>query len=207
MTKKALTTYEGNLYPYVQLWQCANTMYEQAVKQEEGSFYFNMASLFFSYNTLEGYINSLGEEIMPDLWKDEKNISFTINDTKFGGINAKICKIFKELELSLPENNKEPFLSLQKLKTLRDFLAHSKTDRIPYNYTEIHSLSEDPPIYENFTLSQIITKEFSKHTLNTIEDFIIKLHDKASHLIEDEFFKSSCLNRMSIVIRSTTVNK
>jgi hypothetical protein len=88
----------------------------------------------------EGYLNYLGEEILPALWKDER-VSFST--PPYRGVNGKLRRIAEEVEWPLAPRSRKPFSGLVELQSLRDKMVHAKPKR--ENIRRVHKESDFGP--------------------------------------------------------------
>jgi hypothetical protein len=66
--------------------------------------------MVFAFHSIEGYLNFVGEKILPELWKDEKkNFSRT-------GIRGKLSKICECCGIALPDKGRRPYSTVSELK-------------------------------------------------------------------------------------------
>jgi hypothetical protein len=85
--KKAETTINGELYTHKLLWKCCIQQVEaadEALKNSDSSFYFELSAMLLAYLTFESYVNFLGDRLAPEIWKSEKDF---FNKPPYKGIN------------------------------------------------------------------------------------------------------------------------
>jgi hypothetical protein len=96
---------------------------KMAQSNHEHSFRFKVAEIVFAAFTLEGYINTVVQNIDEDIWSKER--SFFSKDP-YRGTLGKVCWIHEQLNLEKPDSSKGLFQRIKRLFRARDKLAHAK---------------------------------------------------------------------------------
>jgi hypothetical protein len=118
--------HENTTFSHEILWRAANTALNMTEVEDPRIRidHLPIHSVLTGFLAFEGFINFVGDEIAPEIWKTER---------KLGGIIGKIeylFTLFPNVELKKGE---EPYLTFRRVKQTRDDLAHSRV----LNYTDI----------------------------------------------------------------------
>jgi hypothetical protein len=92
---KVETTINGELYTHKLLWKCYFQQVEaanEAYKNSDSSYYFELSAMLLAYLTFESYINFLGDRLAPEIWKSEKDF---FNNSPYKGIDGKLRNYLK----------------------------------------------------------------------------------------------------------------
>lgn len=86
--------------------------------------------LFSGFLAFEGFVNLVGDEIAPDVWKNEREF---FGESPFRGIEGKVAYLFTRFAGAQLKKGEEPYQTFRKMKRVRDGLAHSRV----FRYEEI----------------------------------------------------------------------
>jgi len=86
----------------------------------------SVQSLLSGFLAFEGFINFVGEEIAPDIWKNER--AFFSGD-QYRGITGKVEYLFSLFSGVSLKKGTEPYQTFARIKRIRDGLAHNRVLR------------------------------------------------------------------------------
>jgi hypothetical protein len=150
MTKKQKLAEESDSEEYLHkaAWQVVLRQIEHAEANPTGSLYDDLVAMVFALHCIEGYLNFVGEKILPELWKDEKkNFSRT-------GIGGKLSKICECCGIAVPDKGRRPYSTVSELKKLRDKMAHPKTHRVRKKMEFVED--KPPPLFVRSYLASLV---------------------------------------------------
>lgn len=106
----------------------------------------------FAFDTIEAYVNFIGERIAPEIWKDERNY---FRKEPYRGWDGKLTKILELVGLSA-NCNAPPMSTLMDLRTIRDLIAHGKPESIIGEL--VHLPDVVPPVLPPSSLQQLLPR-------------------------------------------------
>jgi hypothetical protein len=129
--------YDNTTFSYEILWRAANSALNMTEVEDPRIRidHLSIHSVLTGFLAFEGFINFVGDEIAPEIWKTERNF---FSGPEFRGIVGKIeylFTLFPNVELKKGE---EPYQTFRRVKETRDNLAHNRV----LNYTEISPAEE-----------------------------------------------------------------
>jgi hypothetical protein len=137
MVRNATTSFEGEYFLHSFLWGATQHQLEQAATLAKGYQFDDLAAMVLAFNTLEAYLNFVGDRLAPEIWKDERRY---FRSDGFGG---KIRKVFELCHLSELNKEQRPYASVWQAKEIRDLIAHAKTERESGQVR--HAADDEPP--------------------------------------------------------------
>ncbi len=101
MKRKFVGTSEGEEYLHKETWRVVKRQFERPDNPNRGAMYDDLVAMVFAAYTLEGYLNFVGDRILPGVWQNERGIE--------GGLEgkltlARISHKAKVAEQRLPES-------------------------------------------------------------------------------------------------------
>ena len=172
------TTYAGKEFTHRELWKIVEEERQRANANERGWFAPSLVAMVFAFHTVEAYLNFIGEQLAPDVWKDERNF---FRREPYRGFDGKLRKV---LELvGLPnEATARPQKTIEELKTLRDLIAHGRSETLSGEIA--HGQSEDPPLPISTLRAHVIPHSRLALVVSDVEKFLNSIHEKAAPLHE-----------------------
>ena len=138
-----------------------------AEHEKRGSFYFCMAAAAFAAFTVEGYLNHVGA-LRISTWRvREKELS----------VRAKLTLLRETMNWSFDER-KKPFRSLRALLTVRNALAHGKTETIARDVVFNRHPNDDEG-YPEPDWKLLCGLEATKRLVEDAEAMIQNLHNQS----------------------------
>jgi hypothetical protein len=189
---------EGEIYIHRKLWAVVSRQIENATKNPRGAFYDHLAAMIFAFHTLEAYLNFIGEQLAPSIWRDERNF---FRKEPYRGFDGKVRKILELCSITEPDRSNRPYSTIWCLKDLRDLIAHGKPEK--FSYFVDHYADEEPSLYKE-PFNDLVTHENAYYAVEDIKSFIEMIHSAAKALVNDEYFCSKALG--AIFQHSTTAN-
>ncbi len=166
-------------YNHRLLWTTAEKNLEQAKLSKKDEMYFALGAMFLLFAAFEAYLNWLGTRIASDKWKDERN---SFSKPPYKGTLGKYLFLSERLKLPIPDASQGSFLTAIELHSMRNMVAHSKTE-VGEKLVEF-SEENFPPIYEN-ELEKKISLEKAIRSKQHIEELVEELHHAAKQAYPD----------------------
>jgi hypothetical protein len=110
---------DGEEYLHKETWRVVQRQFERPPDPKRGALYDDLVAMVFASHTLEGYLNFIGDKILPELWKKERDIA--------GGLEGKLGLILRKCGLSDFDKGRRPYATVSALKNLRDSIVHPRT--------------------------------------------------------------------------------
>jgi hypothetical protein len=178
------------IYPHEILWRSAQQTLELIDSNESArEDRLSIQALLTGFLSFEGFINYLGLEMYPDIWKNERQF-FSRGDYK--GIEGKVAYLFEKLPDIELRKGEEPYQTFKRVKGLRDKLAHPK----PFQYTKTFEIECDDDHYPDFSSEW---KEFEEKKI--VQDALEKLKELAEILrskageVQDDYYKDHLFHK------------
>jgi hypothetical protein len=123
------------------LWDSAMRHLRLAEANPEDSWHLHLSAAFLAAVAFEAYLNFLGDEMLPHVWKDER-IVFT--QEPYRGTMGKLKRIAEELCWPLPRRDRKPLSGYCELVALRDKVAHAR--QVKVEYRKVHRDDQFPSL-------------------------------------------------------------
>ena len=167
---------------YEILWRAARSTLDMAEVRDPRIRvdHLSICSILTGFLAFEGFINFVGNEIAPEVWKIERKF---FSRGKFRGIVGKIEYLFTLFPNAELKKGAEPYLTFKRVKDIRDNLAHNRV----LHYTEMNSNDEPSlrTLWEDFD-----TPEKIKPALQKLKEFAEVIRIEALKLLNDDYFAS-----------------
>jgi hypothetical protein len=142
---------EGEEYLHKDTWRVVKRQFDRPEDSRKGALYDDLVAMVFSFHTLEGYLNFVGDKISPQLWKNERE------EFKKTGILGKLAAVLDRCELEPFEKSGRPYATVKALKKLRDSIAHPKTHKP--KTTTVYSEGKKRPLFPKTYLETLVSHE------------------------------------------------
>jgi len=109
------------------LWAAAKQQVQASETFPQRAKFFHLSGLFLTFLTVEAYANHLGEILFPNEWKNAQRIFG--RRSKYPGILGKIRYLADSCGVPFDQDS-PPYSTIKELKSLRDTIAHGRTERI-----------------------------------------------------------------------------
>ena len=185
MGMRVITRVEGELFVHKKLWSVVVRQLEHAKSNRSGAFHDDLVAMVFAFHALEAYLNYVGEHLAPDIWKDEQNF---FKKQPYRGFAGKMKKVLELVELTEPDPDSRPYITVWLLKDLRDLIAHGKVER---HTTVVEHGHGEEPLWHPTPLDDLITEANAQQAHDDIKSFAQQLHDLAKPKVNDVWFGSS----------------
>lgn len=119
------------------LWDASVRHLALAEQHTSDSWQLHLSAGLLAAAAFEAYLNYVGEEILPSIWKRERGY---FNQDPYRGTAGKLLRISEEVGLKLPGKTSKPFVGFSGLQALRDMIVHARPRRVEYR--SIHKSSE-----------------------------------------------------------------
>ena len=198
MNKNFITTTEGESFPHVELWRCANIQYNQARQTSKGGLYFDMGAVVITFFAYEAYLNYVGERLDPGAWSDEKSF---FNSKGYEGLDGKLKRLSEKCGNFKVDRGKRPYQTIRMVNKYRSTFTHGKICK--YSNVKEHSADSEPDWWPKDSFD-FISPDFAKLVLEDFEEFIEDIHAKFQPYTDDIFFKEKALGGISSFNHSVT---
>jgi hypothetical protein len=182
------TTYEGKELIHRHLWEIVETEAKLANEREQGWRSPTLVAMVFAFHAVEAYLNYVGEQLAPEIWKDERNF---FRKEPYRGWDGKLRKVMELVNLPWPEPAVRPLKTILELKRLRDLIAHGKSERLTGEAA--HASGTLPPLPSSTLLSMITPRDKLTPVLPDVEQFLDQIHSLAAAKTKDIWFGESAL--------------
>jgi hypothetical protein len=181
------TSYEGWEFTHRVLWQIVRD--QAAIARDRDRDWRNpsLVAMVFAFHAVEAYVNFAGEQLAPEIWKDERNF---FRNEPYRGWEGKVRKVLELADLPW-SSSVPPLKTVLDLKALRDVIAHGKSER--FEGTILHPDMDDIPYPVSKLWSMVTPKEKLPILLGDVETFIAQIHERLAPRVGDHFFKASAL--------------
>jgi len=131
-----------------------------------------LAAIVFAAHALEDYVNFLGEKIAPERWRNEW-VEF-----RQSGTTGKPRALEEICCLEHLPAGKRPFSTVQKLKGIRDQIAHPRTLVNPVTSTHYRE-GKEPPLFRSSWVEKFATRQQAERAIADVEEIVRRLHEAA----------------------------
>jgi len=125
-------------------------------------------------------INYLGEEILPDVWANERSF---FSRPPYQGTGGKLKRIAEELEWSLPPKSRKPLSGVIELQSLRDKMVHTRPKK--ESYRRVHKEGEFAPVPATWLYREAPERRV-RALIADVNAFAVSLHNA---VLQSEFRK------------------
>lgn len=123
------------------LWDSSQRHLAIATERPGDSWMLHLSAGLLAAAAFEAYLNYLGEEILPNVWANERSFFST---PPYQGTGGKLKRIAEELEWSLPPTSRKPLSGVIELQSLRDKMVHARPKK--ESYRRVHKEGEFAPV-------------------------------------------------------------
>ena len=170
MTKRQfIEESEGEEYLHKTTWLVVKRQFERPVDPKKGAMYDYLVAMVFASHTLEGYLNFIGDKILPELWKKERDIE--------GGLEGKLSLILRECDLPDFDKSRRPYATVTTLTKLRNRIAHPKTHK-PKSCT-MYTEGKEPPLFPKTHLETLVSHEKALRARDDVKCIVDRIHAAA----------------------------
>jgi len=156
---------EGEEYLHKETWRVVQLQFERPEYSAPFfGLYDDLVAMVFAFHTLEGYLNFIGDKILPDVWEECERIS----------IDAKLTLILRECGLSKFEKARRPYQTVVALTKLRNSIAHPKTQK-PKRRT-IYAVGKEPPLFPKTYLDTMVSHEKALRARDDVKYIVDRIH-------------------------------
>jgi hypothetical protein len=162
---------EGEEYLHKEMWRVVKRQFDRPEESKKGAMYDDLVAMVFASHTLEGYLNFIGDKILPEVWKDERE---TFSKS---GVSGKLAAVLEACGLEPFEKGRRPYSTVQTLKKLRDCIAHPKTQK-PKSST-VYSEGKEPPMFPKTYLETLISRQKAERARDDVRCIVDRIHASA----------------------------
>lgn len=160
---------EGEEYLHKEAWRVVMRQFKRPDDPKKGALYDDLVAMVFMSHSLEGYLNFLGDKILPEVWKDERDIE--------DGIEGKLALILKACDLPTFEKGRRPYATVKALNKLRDSIAHPKTHKP--KTSKIYPEGKEPPLFPTTYLETLVSHDKAERAQNDVRAIVDCIHAAA----------------------------
>lgn len=176
--KMAVTSGHSTSYAHRILWESAQRHLELAAQHPDDAWILHLSAGLLTAAAFEAYLNYIGEEILPQVWNNERSFFST---TQYRGTDGKLKRIAEEIEWSLPPKGRRPYSGVRSLQRLRDKMVHARTER--KNFQVKHRAGALPPTPTSWLQGETPPSRIRGY-ITDVEAFSVLLHNE---LMQSEF--------------------
>ncbi len=152
------------------LWLSVERHLHLADDHKEDSWYLHLSAGLLAAAAFEAYLNYLGEELIPNVWAQERDL---FSKEPYRGTNGKLIRIAEEIGLKLPRKDKQPYSGFSELQALRDKMVHARPHRTKYR--TVHR-PEVLPKFPSHWLKREAPSKRIRANINHIEELAVLIH-------------------------------
>jgi hypothetical protein len=155
-------------YPYVYLHEASYYSLQEAIAEEEGSFFKFMSSMLFASFCTEGYINYLGENKVLGWRQKERKL----------GRDGRLDLLLQLLDMS-PSMTRRPFKTYKELFEFRDALVHSRVVTTKLTGSLVSTAERPPKPLPGW--EEVINQQTAQRFFDDSSQMIRVLNQKAGY--------------------------
>ncbi len=176
--KMAVTSGYYTSYAHRILWDSAQRHLELATQHPDDAWALHLSAGLLAAAAFEAYLNYVGEEILPQVWEEERSF---FNTAQYRGTDGKLKRIAEEIGLTLPARGRKPYSGVLSLQKLRDKLVHARTER--HSIRVKHRAGTLPPTPSSWLQEEAHPKRIRGY-ITDVEELTVTLHNE---LMQSEF--------------------
>ena len=158
----------SNTYEY--LWSACEKAMEDAQQTEGSPWYYYFTAMTMAYFCYEAFLNHVLHHIAPEIFSNEKE---NFSKAPYKGTEGKLKKVCEVADVVFPNKGDTTYQQIHLLKTLRDFVAHGKTEETS---EVIKATNGHEAINIRSTLHELVTKKNAEKSIRSVKAFIISLN-------------------------------
>jgi len=160
---------EGEEYLHKEAWRVVARQFERPDDPRKGAMYDDLVAMVFASHTLEGYLNFLGDKLLPKVWQNEREIE--------GRLEGRLTLILRECGLPNFDKGRRPFATVAALTKLRNGMAHPKTHKP--KASKIYSEGKEPPLFPKTYLETLVSHDKAMRARDDVRFIVDRIHAAA----------------------------
>ena len=164
------------------LWDSSQLQLAIAKERPDDTWMLHLSAGLLAAAAFEAYLNYAGEELLPEIWAEERTFFAT---EKYKGTYGKLKRIAEEVQLSLPPRDRTPLAGVIELQTLRDRIVHARPKK--KEYRQVHKIGQWPKLPSTW-LYQEATPIRVKRMIVNVEELAVQIHRSANSVFFDQLF-------------------
>jgi hypothetical protein len=124
MANRVTVRITGEHYTDIQLWHTATYLLDLGVRRRKGSFHPLLAASVFAFFAFEAFLNEMGRQLDPDVWKRERDV---FGAGTYRGTLGKLKYLANKTGF-VYRAGVRPYQTVRALASVRDALAHGRTE-------------------------------------------------------------------------------
>ena len=145
---------------------------EDALNTDGSPWYYYFTAMTMAYFCYEAFLNHVLHHIAPDIFANEKDF---FAKPPYKGTEGKLKKVCEVASICFPNKGDTTYQQIRLLKTLRDFVAHGKTEQTT---KVVEATDGHEAIIIQSTLQELVTKENAERSIPAMKSFIISLNNE-----------------------------
>lgn len=178
MVALSVTSGHFTSFAHKVLWDSSQRHLSIAGERPQDSWMLHLSAGLLAAAAFEAYLNYLGEEMLPQVWAQERKY---FSSEPYRGTAGKLRRIAEEIKWRLPSKSHKPFSGLLELQNLRDKMVHARPKKT--SYRRIHKANEFPPVPSTWLYREAPAKRI-RTLIADAEAFAVALH---SAVLRSEF--------------------
>lgn len=175
MVTLQVTTGRYESYAHKLLWESSCRHFALAVANPEDSWFLHLSAGLLAAAAFEAYLNYVGEEMLPQVWQQERAF---FSQQQYKGTFGKLKRIAEEIGWELPRKDRQPLSGVIELQSLRDKMVHGRSVRVEYKKT--HRSDQWPQLPGGWLAAETRPQKI-QHLVARVEEFTVSLHTAILH--------------------------
>jgi hypothetical protein len=142
-----------------------------AERPNDDSWMLHLSAGLLAAAAFEAYLNYIGEELLPEVWVEERKF---FSAEPYRGTEGNLRRIAEEVQWTLPPKTRKPFAGLLELQSLRDKLVHAKPHKVAYR--RVHKEGQWPTLPPTWLYREAPAKRI-RLLIADVEAFAVSLHN------------------------------
>ena len=160
---------EGEEYWHKEVWRVVLRRFERPADPKTGEMYDDLVAMVFALHAFEGYLNYIGDKLLPEIWEEERSIE--------GGLEGKLKLILEACGLPGFDKGRRPFATVIALKELRDGIAHPKIYKPKTCKTYSHG--KEPSPVPSIHLHTLVCRDKATRARDDVRSIVDRVHAAA----------------------------
>jgi len=152
------------------LWDSSQRHISIAAERPQDSWMLHLSAGLLAAAAFEAYLNYVGGEILPHVWKDERK---NFSAEPYRGTMGKLKRIAEELRTTLPPKSRRPLAGVVELQDLCDKIVHASPKKAIYR--SVHKQDQFPRLPSMWLYREAPPERVRRHIAD-VQSFAEQLH-------------------------------
>ena len=170
MPRLAVSKGEYVSFAHKLLWDSSCRHLTIADEKPDDSWMLTLSAGLLAAAAFEAYLNYVGEEILPQVWANERTF---FSSDQYRGTAGKLKRIAEEIPWALPPKSRKPFSGLVELQNLRDRMVHAKPKKA--SFRQVHKAGGWPRLPSVWLYQEYPPKKI-RRLIADVEAFAVEMH-------------------------------